>query len=80
MPTTIKVAEAKTHLSELLGKVERGESFVIARGDKPVARLVPIDDVEKRQRNIEAIKRERKNYRGLSEADIVSWIREGRDR
>lgn len=33
--------EAKTHLSSLLQEVSRGETIVIARGRKPVAKLVP---------------------------------------
>lgn len=33
--------EAKTHLSRLLERVERGEEIVLARGGRPVARLVP---------------------------------------
>ena len=41
MPATVKVAEAKARLSELLAKVEAGEEFVIARGHEPIARLVP---------------------------------------
>lgn len=40
---TVKVHEAKTHFSALLARVEKGEEFVVARGDVPVARLVPID-------------------------------------
>jgi prevent-host-death family protein len=32
---------AKTHLSALLQRVAAGEEIVIARGGKPVARLVP---------------------------------------
>ncbi len=79
MTTTVKVAKAKAHLSELLGKVERGESFVIARGDKPVARLVPIEDVEARRRLIETIISDRPKP-GVSRAEIVAWIREDRDR
>jgi prevent-host-death family protein len=38
----VKVHEAKTHLSRLLQRVEAGEEITIARGDKPVARLVPV--------------------------------------
>lgn len=34
--------EAKTNLSALLVEVERGGEVVIARGDTPVARLVPL--------------------------------------
>lgn len=44
-PTQINVHEAKTHLSSLLVRVENGEEIVIARGGKPIARLVPADGV-----------------------------------
>ena len=40
--TTVNIHEAKTHLSRLLAKVARGDEVIIARGGKPVARLVPI--------------------------------------
>ncbi len=39
---TISVAEAKKHLSELLGRVAYGgEQIVITKRGKPLARLVP---------------------------------------
>jgi prevent-host-death family protein len=41
----VNVHEAKTHLSRLLERVERGEEIVIARAGKPVARLVPVEPV-----------------------------------
>jgi prevent-host-death family protein len=41
--TPVTVHAAKTHLSRLLERVERGEEVVIARGRTPVARLVPVD-------------------------------------
>jgi len=34
--------EAKTHLSELLEKVEAGEEITITKHGTPIARLVPI--------------------------------------
>jgi prevent-host-death family protein len=37
----VAIAEAKAHLSALVGRVEAGEEIVIARRGKPVARLVP---------------------------------------
>ena len=40
---TVNVHEAKTHLSKLLARVERGEELVIARGGRPVARLTPLE-------------------------------------
>ena len=38
---TVKVHAAKTHLSKLIKRAEAGEEIVIARGDRPVVRLVP---------------------------------------
>ncbi len=46
---TVNVHEAKTHLSRLLARVEAGEDVVIARGGKPVARLVQFQKPGKRQ-------------------------------
>jgi len=41
---TISTHEAKTHLSRYLAAVEElGEEFIIAKGKRPVARLVPLD-------------------------------------
>lgn len=38
----IGVYEAKTHLTKLLKRVEKGERIVITRYGKPVAELVPL--------------------------------------
>lgn len=45
---TINVQQAKTHLSELLARVERGEEIVIARAGRPVARLTPVVKMQRR--------------------------------
>ena len=42
MPT-VNIHEAKTHLSSLLNEVSQGETVVISRGRKPLAKLVPYD-------------------------------------
>jgi prevent-host-death family protein len=39
---TVNLAQAKTHLSELLDRVENGEVVVITRHGKPVARVSPV--------------------------------------
>ena len=39
--TSIGAYDAKTRLSELLDRVERGEQIVITRHGKPIARLIP---------------------------------------
>lgn len=38
----VNVHAAKTQFSKLLERAEAGEEIVIARGGKPVARLVPL--------------------------------------
>ena len=38
----VNVHEAKTHFSQLLDRVAKGDDIVIAKAGKPVARLVPI--------------------------------------
>ena len=42
MTKIIKLYDAKTHLSDLVERAARGEEFIIAKGDEPKARLVPI--------------------------------------
>jgi len=37
----VQIAEAKSHLSALLERVEAGEEIIIARRGKPIARLIP---------------------------------------
>lgn len=44
------VHQAKTQLSKLLQEVEEGKEVIIARGDKPVARLVPAEPAQKPKR------------------------------
>lgn len=39
---TVGLFEAKTHLSELIARAERGEEVIITRHNKPVAKLVPM--------------------------------------
>lgn len=51
--TSYNVHEAKTQLSRLLEKVAQGEEVVIARAGVPVARLVPVRPVAKRELGFE---------------------------
>jgi len=43
---TVTIHKAKTELSKLIEKACRGEEIVIARGKKPVVRLVAIKDTK----------------------------------
>ncbi len=44
MPITVGAFEAKTHLSDLLQRVEAGERVTITKHGRPVANLVPISE------------------------------------
>ena len=41
---------AKTHLSKLLEQVEDGKEIILARGRKPIARLIPCSEIDKKDR------------------------------
>ena len=71
--------EAKIHLSNLLDQVERGETVVITRHGKPVARLVPMtgSSMDDRQRAIEQLKELRKGQT-LGPLSIRELIDHGR--
>jgi len=44
--TEVGAYEAKTHLADLLERVQRGERFVITKHGRPVAELVPTSAVD----------------------------------
>lgn len=44
---TFTVHAAKTQLSQLLARVEAGEEIVLARGTRPIAKLVPFAPVKR---------------------------------
>ncbi len=48
---TVGTFEAKTHLSELLARVSKGESIRITRRGIPVAKLVPAEEGEQKDLN-----------------------------
>jgi prevent-host-death family protein len=43
------IHEAKTNLSKLIEQAERGEEIIIARGNEPVVRLVPVKPAPKKR-------------------------------
>lgn len=39
----VNIHQAKTHFSKLIKRVLNGEEITIAKGNKPIAKLVPMD-------------------------------------
>ena len=52
----IQASEAKTHLPQLLDDIERGESIIITRHGRAIARLIP-EDTMRRDGQAEAVER-----------------------
>jgi prevent-host-death family protein len=76
-------ADAKARFSEILARVEAGETITIRRHGKAVAMLVPVEPVmsrEERSKRIEAFLEWRRAHgpRLQPGDDIKAWIDEGR--
>lgn len=77
---TVQASEAKTHFLRLLDEVERGESVVITRHGRPIARLTPHVDIDLalRAKAAAAILEIRKRTQPVSLKEILSARDEGR--
>ncbi len=79
----IQASEAKARLSQLLDEVERGETIVITRHGRAIARITP--EADRRQHEIDealaditALGRELRRQHGpLDIEEIVSSIHQG---
>lgn len=79
MGRSVSVAEAKSHLSELLKAVEEGETIAITRRGRPVASLSPVRSAP-RAVDIDWVKRAtaRIEYSDVSAVDVVREMRDSR--
>ena len=77
---TVGAYAAKTHLSELLERVEAGEEITITKHGAPVAKLVPVKKQVRPEERVAAIDRIQKLATGLSLGGlkVKDLIREGR--
>ena len=71
--------EAKTHLPRLLDRIARGESVIITRHGRPVARLVPVQgaDSEAVSQAARRIVERRQRLRRAPLAELIETIHEG---
>ena len=77
----IQSSEAKARLTQLLNEVERGETIVITRHGRPIARLVP--EAGRRQAEIDdaiaSIKALRKRTGKITAEEILGARHEGHE-
>jgi prevent-host-death family protein len=78
----IQASEAKTHLPRLLDEVERGETLIITRHGRAIARIVPELDRQQAQIDeaMEAIRALRRRTGRISVDELLSARDEGRNR
>ncbi len=78
----VSIAEAKTHLSELVTSVAEGGDVMITRRNKPIVRLVPADAIVRKARKAVDVQRLKDHLSRLkdqgepvaeSEASIRDW-------
>ena len=77
---TVSTAEAKTHLSALLGEVARGETIIITKRGRAVARLAPPEapDRENAVAAADTLRAVRKRIGWATTEDILLMRDEGR--
>lgn len=77
---TIQASEAKTHFLRILDDVERGETIVVTRHGKPVARISPQveTDRERVKQAMQEMRQLRQKTGKLSLEEILSARDEGR--
>lgn len=76
----IQASEAKTHLPQLLDDVERGETVIITRHGRAIARLVPESDRRRAEINgvMAGIEARRRRAAWIGVKEILSARDEGR--
>ena len=75
MTVIVKVGEAKTHLSDLLARVEAGEEIIIARGNQPIAKLTRIEKADDLAALLAEARAARARAKPVTREEILAWRR-----
>ncbi|MBI5891017.1 MAG: type II toxin-antitoxin system Phd/YefM family antitoxin [Nitrosomonadales bacterium] len=79
--STVNIHEAKTQFSRIVEQAEAGEEIVIARGGKPVARLVSLASAAPKPRKLGLGKKRftfPANFDNLNAGEITSMFEQGK--
>jgi len=76
---TMGAFEAMTHFSEVLSRVERGETITITRHGRTIARIVPVENGnrDKARAAIERMKARRQSIERAPIDDLIRTTHEG---
>ena len=78
---TVNIHEAKTQFSRFVDQAEAGEEIVIARAGKPVARLVALETLAGKPRNLGLGKKHftfPEQFDRLNAGEIVEMFEQGK--
>jgi len=75
----VQASDAKAHFPQLLDDIERGETVVITRHGRPIARIVPEGHLRQEEidKAIEGIKALRKRTGKITVEELLSARHEG---
>jgi antitoxin (DNA-binding transcriptional repressor) of toxin-antitoxin stability system len=77
MTIVVNVHDAKTHLFDLLARVEAGEEFIIGRGDVPIAKLTRVDKAKDLAAVLAEARVARARAKFVTRDELLEWRREG---
>jgi len=79
MTREVQASYAKTHLPQLLDEVVRGETIVITRHGRPIARIVPEEHCRQQEIDLALadIQELHKQAGKVSIEEILAWRQEG---
>ena len=81
MGKQVNLYEAKTHLSRLVDEASKGNEIIIAKNDKPIARLVALEEPKRPKRRKLGASNHRfieTLPRALADADITKDFKNGK--
>jgi len=59
----LNINEVKTHLSGILAQVEKGETVIICKRNKPIAELNPIQKQQRKKRPLGLLKKKYPDFK-----------------
>ncbi len=59
----LNINEVKTHLSGILAQVEKGETVIICKRNKPIAELKPIQKQQRKKRSLGLLKKKYPDFK-----------------
>jgi prevent-host-death family protein len=76
----VQASELKAKLAELLDEVERGQTLVVTRHGKSIARIVPDEEAasEQSREAMQRILKARKTAFRVTAEELLRWRDEGR--